>query len=55
MLEAQLKRVIALCTNAEEGRVDEMVVGLVEAVDSEAGEDVEVIRVREFLRRIEET
>jgi regulatory protein SWI6 len=35
------------------GRVDEMVAGLVAAVESERGEDVEVGRVREFLRRVE--
>ena len=53
VLEGQLKRVVALCTGVEESRVDEMVAGLVAAVESERGEDVEVGRVREFLRRVE--
>jgi len=53
-LEDQLRRVVALCTGVEESRVDEMVGGLVRAVESEGGGDVEVGRVREFLRRVEE-
>ncbi len=52
-LEEQLRKVVALCTGVEESRVDEMVAGLVAAVESERGEDVEVGRVREFLRRVE--
>lgn len=35
--------------------MDEMVGGLCAAVESEGAEDVEVGRVREFLRRVEET
>ena len=52
-LEAQLRKVVSLCTGVEESKVDEMVDGLSVAVESEGGEDVEVARVREFLRRVE--
>ena len=52
-LEGQLRKVVSLCTGVEETRVDEMVDGLYAAVESEGGEDVEVGRVREFLRRVE--
>ena len=52
-LEAKLRRVVAICTGVGEGAVDAMVEGLVVAVESERGEDVEVGRVREFLRRVE--
>ena len=52
-LEAQLRKVVAVCTGTEESRVEEMVEGLCAAVESEAGDDVEVGRVREFLRRVE--
>ena len=44
---------VSLCTGVEESKVDEMVDGLSIAVESEGGEDVEVARVREFLRRVE--
>ena len=44
---------VSLCTGVEENKVDEMVDGLSIAVESERGEDVEVARVREFLRRVE--
>ena len=53
-LEAQMKRVVGLCTGVEEGKVDEMLEGLKAAVESERGEEVEVGRVREFLRKVEE-
>lgn len=52
-LEAQLRKVVSLCTGIDEGTVDEMVDSLNAAVQSEGGEDVEVGRVREFLRRVE--
>ena len=53
VLEGQLRKVVALCTATEESRVEAMVDGLCAAVESEAGNDVEVGRVREFLRRVE--
>ena len=43
---------MSLCRGVEEGRVDECVEGLVVAVESEKGEDVEVGRLREFLRKV---
>lgn len=52
-LEEQLRKVVALCTRTEESRVEEMVSNLCAAVESEAGHDVDVGRVREFLRRVE--
>lgn len=54
-LEAKYRRVIALCTGAEEEKVDAVLGQLVLAVESEGegagGQDVG--RVREFLRRVE--
>ena len=52
-LEAQLRKVVALCTGTDESKVEAMVEGLCAAVESEAGDEVEVGRVREFLRRVE--
>lgn len=51
-LEAQLRRVVALCTGVSERKVEGMIEGLVAAVESERGENVPVGRVREFLRRV---
>lgn len=51
-LERQLRKVVSLCTGVEAERIEEMVGGLWRAVESE-GADVEVGRVREFLRRVE--
>lgn len=52
-LEAQMRRIVSLCTGVEEGKVDEMLEGLQAAVESERGGEVDVGRVREFLRRVE--
>ncbi|KAF2136811.1 uncharacterized protein K452DRAFT_329500 [Aplosporella prunicola CBS 121167] len=52
-LERQYRKVVALCTGVPEGSVDELLVGLVRAVESETGEGVEVGRVREFLRKVD--
>jgi len=52
-LEAQMKRVISLCTGVEEGKVDAMLESLKAAVESERGGEVDVGRLREFLRRVE--
>ena len=52
-LEGQLRKIVALCTGVKEENVDEMIGGLVSAVESEQREDVEVGRIREFLRRVE--
>ena len=54
-LEGMLRKIVGLCTGVGEARVDEMVAGLCKAVRSEEMGDVEVGRVREFLRRVEST
>lgn len=52
-LETQLRKLVCLCLNVEEGQLDQMAGSLHAAVQSEAGEDVDLARVREFLRRVE--
>lgn len=52
-LEAQYRKVVALCTGVDEECVDGMLDGLLAAVESEGGEGVEVGRVREFLRMVD--
>lgn len=53
-LEAQYRKVVSLCTGVEEGRVEETLGQLLAAVESEGGGgDVEVGRVREFLRKVD--
>ena len=54
-LERQLKRVVGLCTGVgDDGeKVEGMLEGLQTAVESERDEDIEVGRVREFLRRVD--
>lgn len=52
-LEAQMRRIVALCTGVEEAKVDEMLESLKAAVDSERWGEVDVGRVREFLRKVE--
>ena len=51
-VEGKYRRVIALCTKTPEENVDDVLVGLVKAVESEGG-DVEVKRLQEFLGRVE--
>ncbi|KAI9715573.1 MAG: hypothetical protein M1812_005877 [Candelaria pacifica] len=52
-LEEKYRRVVSLCTGVDEDKVEELLPGLVKAVESEGGEVVEVGRVREFLRKVE--
>lgn len=52
-LETQLRKLVCLCLSLEEGQLDQLVGGLRTAVESEGGEDVDLARVREFLRRVE--
>ncbi|MCJ1479715.1 transcriptional regulator swi6 [Lambiella insularis] len=52
-LEKKLRTVVALCTGVEESKLDAMIGGLLQAVESERGEEVEVGRVREFLRKVD--
>lgn len=51
-LEERYRKIVSLCTGAEEGRVDELLDNLVQAVVSEQKEEVELGRVREFLRMV---
>lgn len=53
-LEEGFRKVVALCTGVPMEKVEGLLAGLVRAVESEE-EGVEVARVREFLRRVEET
>jgi regulatory protein SWI6 len=50
-LEGKYRKVVALCTNVPEERVDDVLQQLVMAVESEPENDVG--RVREFLKRVE--
>ena len=52
-LERQLRKLVCLCLNVEEGQLDHLIGGLHTAVESEGGEDVDLARVRDFLRRVE--
>ena len=52
-VEAMLRKIVGLCTGVGEDGVDAIVGGLWKAVESEQGDEVEVGRVREFLRRVE--
>ena len=52
-LEKQIRQLVSLCTGMKESEVDQMVDNLSAAVASEGGDDVEVGRVREFLRKVE--
>ena len=54
VLEGQLRKIVSLCCNVEESKVDEMVGKLSTAIASEGAEDVETGRIREFLRKVEE-
>ncbi|KAI9805086.1 MAG: hypothetical protein M1825_000920 [Sarcosagium campestre] len=52
-LEARYRRVVSLCVGVDEARVEELLEGLVAAVESEKGELADTGRVREFLRKVE--
>lgn len=52
-LETQLRKLVCLCLSLEEGQLDHLIGGLHAAVKSEGGQDVDLARVREFLRRVE--
>ena len=51
-LAAKYRAIIGLCTGTEEGKVDAVLGGLLRAVESERG--VELNRVRDFLVRVGE-
>lgn len=52
-LEVMYRKVVSLCTKVDEDRVDSVLEGLVQALDSDPLDGVEVGRVREFLRKVE--
>ncbi|KAF2676896.1 apses transcription factor-like protein [Lentithecium fluviatile CBS 122367] len=52
-LEVMYRKVVSLCTKVDEERVDSVLEGLVQALDSDPLDGVEVGRVREFLRKVE--
>ena len=52
-LETQLRKLVCSCLSIEGGKLDQIIDGLRTAVESEGGEDVDLARVREFLRRVE--
>jgi hypothetical protein len=51
--ELMYRKVVSLCTKVDEERIDEVLEGLVQALDSDPLDGVEVSRVREFLRKVE--
>jgi len=53
-LEDKFRRVVALCTGVEEDKVDSLLEGLVQAVESDPGE-VDTARVSSFLRKVDES
>ena len=54
VLERKLRRVVVLSTGIEEAKVVEKVDRLAAAIQSEEGEEMDMGRVREFLRRLGE-
>lgn len=52
-LEETLRQIIALCTGIGEESIEKMMGGLNKAIEAETGDDVEVGRVRNFLRKVE--
>lgn len=53
-LEDKFRRVVSLCTGVDEDRVDSLLEGLVQAVESDPGE-VDTARVSSFLRKVDES
>lgn len=53
-LEEKFRRVVALCTGVKEDKVDSLLEGLVQAVESDPGE-VDTARVSSFLRKVDES
>lgn len=51
--EVMYRKVVSLCTKVDEDRIDSVLEGLVQALDSDPLDGVEVSRVREFLRKVE--
>jgi len=53
-LEANFRKVVAMCTGVEEERVDTLLEGLLQAIESDPG-DVETVRLTSFLRKVDES
>ena len=53
ILEGQMRQVLALCTGLSEDKVEAMVEALMQAVESEREEDLDMARLRGFLRMID--
>ena len=53
VLEGQMRQVLALCTGLSEDKVEAMVEALMQAVESEREEDLDMARLRGFLRMID--
>ena len=54
-LEGKYRKVVSMCTRTPEAEVDDMLGQLLEAVTSEQSRASDMGRVREFLRRVEDT
>ena len=54
VLEDQMRRIVSICIGGPEEKIDDMLENLVAAVESERTEDLDVGRVREFLRKVEQ-
>ncbi|KAF2108894.1 apses transcription factor-like protein [Lophiotrema nucula] len=52
-LEQMYRKVVSLCTKVDEDKIDAVLEGLVQALDSDPLDGVEVGRVKEFLRKVE--
>ena len=52
-LEDRYRKIVGLCTGVEEGKVDEMLGTLLQAVVSEQSEVNDITRIREFMRMVE--
>ena len=52
-LEDQLRQIVSICTGIEVSKIDESLDGLTAALASEAGNEIDMGRVREFLRKVE--
>ena len=53
VLEGQMRQVLALCTGLSEEKVESTVEALMQAVESEREEDLDMVRLRGFLRMID--
>ena len=52
-IEKKLCKIVALCTNLDERKVHTMAENLAAAVASDAGDEVDTGRLRDFLRKVE--